>query len=141
MGRPRNYTDTAVMIKDIEEYFESCLPQPLLNPKTDKPYLDKNNNVIMHQGDKLTITGLALALGFNSRQGLYDSIARNDDFSVIIKNAMTYVENGYEKLVQGNSPTGAIFVLKNMKWKDKTEVEASGGQELKIVREIVKHDD
>lgn len=140
MGRPRIWDNPEEMNEAIAEYFESCLPQPLINKKTDEPYLDKYGKVIMVDGDKLTITGLALALGFNSRQSIYDAIKRNDEFSYIIKNALTIVENGYEKLVQGNSPTGAIFVLKNMKWKDKTEVEASGGQELKIVREIVKHD-
>ena len=37
------------------------------------------------------------------------------------------VECEYEKRLAGQSPTGAIFALKNMGWKDKSEVEQSGG--------------
>ena len=33
------------------------------------------------------------------------------------------VESEYESMLESKSVTGAIFALKNMKWKDKTEVE------------------
>ena len=41
------------------------------------------------------------------------------------------IENGYEKRLFENNPTGSIFALKNMGWKDKTETEHSG--ELKVI--------
>lgn len=68
----------------------------------------------------LTITGLALALGFCDRQSLYDN-EKLPEYSCIIKNARLRVENGYEKNLSANNPTGSIFALKNMGWRDKVE--------------------
>jgi hypothetical protein len=67
-----------------------------------------------------TITGLALYLGFESRQSFYD-YEKREGYSYIIKRARLFVESSYEEKLSGNSPTGAIFALKNMGWKDKTE--------------------
>jgi hypothetical protein len=74
---------------------------------------------------ELTITGLALYLGFESRQSFYD-YEEKSEFSYIIKRARLHIENGYELKLNSNACTGAIFALKNMGWKDKTEVENSG---------------
>jgi hypothetical protein len=76
------------------------------------------------EGEKPTITGLTLALGFCDKSSLYD-YAKKDDFSHSIKTAMLIVENGYEKALRDNNATGSIFALKNMGWKDKTENETN----------------
>ena len=65
-------------------------------------------------------------LGFCDRQSLYD-YEKREEFSCIIKSARLAVENDYELSLRSNSCTGAIFALKNMGWRDKTEVEQSGG--------------
>jgi len=65
---------------------------------------------------------MALHLGFYSR-GEMDNYLEYDGFSNSVKRAKMIVENTYEKRMHGNSPTGAIFVLKNMNWKDKSETE------------------
>lgn len=70
----------------------------------------------------LTITGVALALGFESRQSFYD-YEENPAFSYIIKQARLRVENGYELSLRSVNVAGSIFALKNMGWKDKTEVD------------------
>ena len=75
---------------------------------------------------RMTITGLAMWLGFCDRQSLYD-YEKREEFSCIIKSARLAVENDYELSLRSNSCTGAIFALKNMGWRDKTEVEQSGG--------------
>ena len=100
-GRPRKYNTAEELEAACKEYFD-------------------NNKV-------LTITGLALALGFCDRQSLYD-YEENEVFSCIVKAARLRVENGYEQrlLSEQGSPTGAIFALKNMGWKDKHETELSG---------------
>jgi hypothetical protein len=67
-----------------------------------------------------TITGLAIYLGFCDRQSLYD-YEKRDEYSCIIKSARLKVENGYENNLHANNPTGSIFALKNMGWKDKVE--------------------
>ena len=76
-------------------------------------------------GEKPTVTGLCLALGFDSKDTLY-AYRDKEGFSYPIKKALLIVENGYEKALRENQPTGSIFALKNMGWKDKTEVEQSG---------------
>lgn len=69
---------------------------------------------------KLTITGLALWLGFCDRQSLYD-YEKKEGFTCIIKEARLAVENDYEISLRSASVTGAIFALKNMGWRDKVE--------------------
>ena len=78
---------------------------------------------------KKTMTGLALALGFDSRQSLYD-YQKNEKFSYIINKALLRVECQYEENLSGNNVAGSIFVLKNMGWKDRTEVEQSGNMTI-----------
>jgi hypothetical protein len=70
----------------------------------------------------ITITGLAIHLGFESRQSLYD-YEKKEGFSYIIKKARLYVENAYEYQLQFGNSTGAIFALKNMNWTDKIQNE------------------
>jgi len=98
-------------VEDLEEgiskYFSSL------------EYKDSDTQQVMHR--PATMTGLALALGFCSRQSLYDYEGR-DVFSYTIKIARLRVENSYEENLFGKSATGAIFGLKNMGWSDKQEI-------------------
>lgn len=82
------------------------------------------------------ISELAYKLGFASRQSLYDYEKRNDIFSYIIKRARLKVEVGYEKDLRNTEikPTGSIFALKNMGWKDKIETENTGEIKYTIIK-------
>lgn len=72
--------------------------------------------------EKPTLAGLAYELGIN-RQTLYN-YENKDQFLDIIKKARERVEASYEgRLIYGSNPTGVIFALKNMGWKDKQEVD------------------
>ena len=97
MGQPPKYKTNEELEKKIQAYFdgEDC---------------------------SMTITGLALHLGFCSRQSFYD-YEKNDKYSYTIKRARLTIEEHYEKNLVGNSPTGSIFALKNFGWKDKLEVD------------------
>lgn len=99
MGRPALFDDPDKMQDSIDDYFENYQP--------------------------VTITGLALHLGFESRQSFYD-YEKNPDFSYTIKRARLRIEAYYEGKLVANNAAGPIFALKNMGWKDKTEVENSG---------------
>jgi len=72
--------------------------------------------------NKLTVSGLAYHLGFESRQSFYD-YEKRDQFSYIVKRARLFIESNYEGRLQGNNPTGSIFWLKNSGWSDKTEID------------------
>lgn len=77
------------------------------------------------ESGKVTITGLCYFLGFESRQSFYD-YEKDGRYSYTIKRARLFIESHYEKMLSGNSVSGAIFALKNFGWTDKTELEHSG---------------
>jgi len=103
-GRPAYYDDPEVFSKEVDKYFEtSQLP---------------------------TWSGLALYLGFSSRDSLND-YKKKEGFSDPIKKALLRIESIYESNLFGRNPAGSIFALKNFGWKDKQEVEQSGGITIK----------
>lgn len=95
-GRPQTYTEPESLYTKIMEYFE---------------WSETDNS------SKVTITGLCLFLGFESRKSLSDYEERQE-FSTLIKRARMAVENYYEEKLISMSYGGAIFALKNMGWKD-----------------------
>lgn len=100
-GRPAKYKSPEVLGQAIANYFDSLQEQEL----------------------KPTITGLALYLGFESRQSFYDYEGRNknQDLAYIIKRARMFIESEYEQKLHSNCPAGSIFALKNFGWSDKIE--------------------
>ena len=99
VGRPRLYATPEEFDKRVYEYQAHC--------KDEK--------------EPVTWTGLALFMGFSSRQSI-DEYQKYDGFSDSVKRAKTFVEWEYEKRLCGDKPTGAIFALKNFGWADKTEL-------------------
>jgi len=87
----------------------------------------------------ITISGLAYNLGFLDRQSIYDYKER-EEFSCIIKRATFFVESCYEGKLSSTTPTGAIFALKNMGWRDKVETGFTdeAGKDREIVGMIIK---
>ncbi len=67
-----------------------------------------------------TISGFAFFLGFNSRRD-FDDYEENGEFADVLKRGLLLIECMYEKKLHQQSPAGAIFVLKSMGWKDKSE--------------------
>lgn len=115
-GRPRKYENETELADAVDKYFE----------RLKENRVDAGGNIDekwVRMPEPATITGLALFLGFESRQSIYD-YEENGEFSYIIKNARLRVECEYEKrLSTAQSPTGAIFALKNMGWKDRSEID------------------
>ena len=99
VGRPRKYDTPEEFDEKVYEYQAHC----------------------RSEGEPVTWTGLALFLGFSSRQSI-DEYLKYDGFSDSVKRAKTFVEYEYEKRLCGDKPTGAIFALKNFGWADKTEL-------------------
>lgn len=112
VGRPLKYTSVEEIVPLIEAYFEKCDVE-------ERPY---------------TISGLAYALE-TSRNTLmvYEG---KDEFSNTIKKAKLKCEKyAEERLFSGGQVAGVIFNLKNnFGWKDKQEVESSGGVNITIKR-------
>lgn len=124
-GRPRLFDSPEKMDAAIREYFE---------PTVDL-YVQKEG-VLVKQGEKReprqhsTITGLCYHLGFESRQSFYD-YETIEEFSYIVKRARLRVEMGYEESLKGNNVAGSIFALKNMGWKDQSQMDmTSAGEKI-----------
>ncbi len=121
VGKPAAFDSAEELQAEIEKYFS--------NPPC-KPFVTKEGDTI--QLPFLSITGLCLELGFESRQSFYD-YEKKEEFAYTIKKARMLIENEYEFQLQKGNTTGAIFALKNFGWKDKTEIEqdvTSGGKPL-----------
>jgi hypothetical protein len=89
------------------------------------------------EAEPATITGLALYLGFNSRQA-FDDYEQTGRFATAIKRGRLCVEAAYEKKLH-QSPAGAIFALKNIGWKEKTEEKPVAGSTLTSLKiEIIE---
>lgn len=81
------------------------------------------------EGKRISWTGLCLAVGVSSRQGLqrYRNGEHGEEFVDPIKRALMIVENYYEE--KGEGAMG-IFALKNFGWKDNIGVD-HGAKDVK----------
>lgn len=80
----------------------------------------------------LTVTGLALYLGFHDLQSLYEK-QKDERFHDIIKRARLFVANDYENSLRSNACVGAIFALKNMGWSDRQEISLGMDDKMQAV--------
>ena len=97
-GREPMYKSSAVMQDKIDEYFG----------KEKTP----------------TIPGLAYHLGFSSRQSLLEYEVK-EEFNFPIKRAKLKIEefNAKQLHLKEGSVTGVIFTLKNLGWKDQSDLD------------------
>ena len=94
-GRPPTWTDPKILEKLINEYFK----------REVRP----------------TLSGLAVSLDID-RRTLWN-YGQKDKFFPVIKAARERVEEIYEQhLIYSDKPTGVIFALKNMGWKDRSDI-------------------
>ncbi len=72
--------------------------------------------------EPMTIPGLALFLGFADKSSLYHYQHRKP-FTDSVKRARTLIEEATVKRSMGSHAAGAIFVLKNMGYSDRQNVQ------------------
>lgn len=127
-GRPPIYDNPKTLEETCEGYFkwiqgEFHMEKVQIKDKETGRIDEMDSKVWDRYPENPTITGLALFLGFDSRSTIYE-YRDKVEFSYVIKRAMLRVENEYEKAVRADKvPTGSIFVLKNMGWSDKQEID------------------
>ena len=107
-GHPPIIKDIEELVSKIDGYFDSLIIE------SD----DEKGTTTMQRP---TITGMALFLGFCSRQSLYD-YAKVKEYSYIIKRAQMVIEMSYEEMLLSKNAGGSIFALKNMGWIDRQEI-------------------
>ncbi|TWI94029.1 DNA-packaging protein gp3 [Mucilaginibacter frigoritolerans] len=97
----------------------------------------KDKKVTDREAEPATIAGLALFLGFNSRQD-FEDYEQNGEFGYLIKRSRLRVEALYERKLHQQSPSGAIFALKALGWKEKTDDKTTASNTIKSLKiEIV----
>lgn len=144
-GRPPMYDNPEDLSNKVLEYFEWIQGEYEIKEGT-RAYKSKDEKgktvevsetyeyqFWIRQPEVPSITGLAIYLGFESRQSLYD-YSKKPEFAYSIKNALLKIENNYEKGLWNDRCTGVIFALKNMNWVDKTEVETTGKYEVDLTK-------
>lgn len=96
----------------IDKYFSDCDGE-VLKDEEGNPILNKYGGVIIVGSKPPTVTGLALALGFTSRQALLNYQGK-EEFVDTITRAKTRVEQyAEERLFDRDGSHGAQFSLRN----------------------------
>lgn len=129
------YKSPEEMQAKVDEYFAECQGHPLLDDD-GRPVTDKFGYPIILDSKPLTVTGLALALGFTTRQSLLNYQAKSNKFQEIIERAKLRIENYAEmRLYDKDGSNGARFNLQcNFRnWSNDTPDGENGGKEIVIV--------
>lgn len=112
VGRPPKYKNVEEIEGKIEQYFRECEGE-ILKDDDGKPILNKFGNPVIVGQKPITVTGLALALGFASRQALLNYQGKKE-FNDAITRAKSVVEKyAEERLFDRDGSNGAQFNLRN----------------------------
>lgn len=111
--RELKYSSAVEMSEAIDKYFEDCEGHPLTD-KDGTVATDKYGVPIIVGAHPPTVTGLALWLGFKTRQSLLDYQSRNKAFNDVLTRAKSRCEEYAERrLYDRDGVNGAKFSLKN----------------------------
>ncbi len=126
-GRPPVFRSVGEIQEKIDAYFAQCEGKPLTD-EDGNPLLDKRGNVILVGIHPPTITGLALALGFKSRQSLLDYQAKKEFSDTVTRAKMQVEAYAEERLFDRDGQRGAEFTLKyNFRWEQDWERDGNAG--------------
>ena len=133
IGRPLMYKTKEEMQAKIDAYFEEC-KGVILTDNDGNAVTDKYGRPIYIDEKPLTITGLALALGFNSRQALLNYQGKEEFNDTILRAKARVEQYAEERLFDKDGANGAKFSLANnfKGWKDKIEAEVSTDMNINI---------
>lgn len=110
MGRKPTFTSAEEMQEKIDAYFASCEPE-LLRDGDGRPMLNKNGEPVYVGGRPMTIQGLALALGFTSRQSLLNYKAKREFVDTVTRARLRVEQYAAERLFDRDAQRGAQFTL------------------------------
>jgi hypothetical protein len=127
------YFNSTVEITDlINGYFASTGIKSNVTPRTSKNKLTPRPpnaqsvfvpiviETLHSKDDPPTLTGLALYLGFQSLED-FESYETRGRYASYLRRARLMIIAVYEKKLHNANASGAIFALKGMGWKEKTE--------------------
>lgn len=124
-GRPPAYKTPEEMQAVIDKYFEDCNGEYIIID--GEAVTDKHGHPVKTKERPLTITGLALALGFNGRQALLNYEGK-PEFMDTVKRAKSKIEQyAEERLYDRDGVNGAKFNLSNnfSGWSEKQQIDSN----------------
>jgi hypothetical protein len=126
------YKSVEEMQAKIDAYFEKC--EGTVLTREGEVVVDKYGEPVMVGRKPLTITGLALALGFNSRQSLLNYQDKEEFVDTITRAKARVEQYAEERLFDKDGANGAKFSLANnfKGWKEKIEAEVSTDMNINI---------
>lgn len=128
MARPLKYKTVDELQAAIDRYFEDCRGEPLLDGD-GKAVTDKNGIPIIVGAKPPTVTGLALALGFTTRQTLLNYQGKKQFVDTIMRAKSRCEEYAEGRLFDRDGANGAQFSLKyNFRWEDQKDSASEGVQ-------------
>lgn len=137
-GGPR-FRSVGDIERRIEAYFAECGGEVLRDEDTGSVLLDKKNRPVMSGARPPTLAGLALALGFSTRQAL-KRYRGKPEYEAALQRGLTRIEQfAEEKLYDKECSAGAKFILQNdfEGWQAEAKDEAVAGRGDDILDEIM----
>ena len=127
MMTPR-YKTVEEMQAVIDQYFEDCKGEPIIGDD-GQPILDKYGQPFIINAHPPTVTGLALALGFTSRQALLNYQAKKAFVDTVLRAKARIEAYAEERLFDRDGQRGAEFSLKyNFRWADEKKQDEDEGR-------------
>ena len=138
VGRPPMYKSKEEIQEKIDEYFSACKGHVLISDD-GFAVTDKYGNAVIVDSRPLTITGLALALGFSGRQALLNYQERDEFVDTILRAKSQVEQYAEERLFDKEGANGAKFSLANYfeGWKEKQQIEADVSTDMTINIELI----
>ena len=116
VGRPPKFTSKEQIQELGETYLRECMGKPFVMENGDV-LMDKYGEVILVGRHPPTVTGLARALGFTSRQSLLEYQAKPEFSDTVTRLKLQIEEYAEERLFDKDGQRGAEFSLKyNFRW-------------------------
>lgn len=138
VGCKPKYKNAAELSEAVDKFFEDCKGHTITD-SNGVVITYKNGVPVIIGAHPPTVTGLALALGFKTRQSLLDYQARSDKFNDIITVAKSRCEEYAERrLYDRDGVNGAKFSLTNnfKGWREKPPEDEDTDTEIRIVDDV-----
>lgn len=125
-GCPPMYKTPEEMQAKIDAYFNACMGEYITDDEGNL-MTDKNGKPVKTKERPLTITGLALAIGFTSRQALLNYEAKPEFVDTIRRAKATVEQYAEERLFDRDGANGAKFNLSNnfKGWSEKQQIDSN----------------
>lgn len=135
-GRPFMYSSKEELEEKINQYFEECKGE-VLKDNEGNLVMDKWGRPVVIGAKPLTVTGLALALGFSGRQTLMNYQGRPEFMDAITRAKSRVEQYAEERLFDKDGTSGAQFSLRN-NFKGWNSDQESSTESLEKLDEVLK---